>query len=165
MSLTCPLSVIVIVNCPLTGCQSHNMLNLQSCVLLSGQDSLDVTVSATHARYCCNSILNLTSRSYIFYLCLGRKGHSGRFARAQASSVDNLEFDFWSSQTLNLQNWYVLLPSLVLDTNKIGLVLISSVGGTCNRVGHWATRLHVRRNCELSEGDTQPDITLNVASM
>ena len=41
------------------------------------------------------------------------------------------EFDFWLSQTNDLENEYLSLPSLMFGINMIGQVLVSSVQGQC----------------------------------
>ena len=56
---------------------------------------------------------------------------SGRIGRVHTACAEGREFESWSSQTNDLHNLYLLLPSLTLNITRIGQELVSSVSGQC----------------------------------
>ena len=83
----------------------------------------DVYVGSTIDK--CFGFENLTSSSD---WALGT-GHGGPIGRAQTSQAGEWQFRSQSSQTNDLTNWYLSLPSLALSINRMAQELVSSVSG------------------------------------
>ena len=63
-------------------------------------------------------------------------GRSCQIGTVPDSCAGDPVFGSWLSQTKDLDDWYLSFPSLVLNINTIGKVLISSASEKCDWVGY-----------------------------